>query len=173
MSAALTTVEPLPWIYDDGGRSAAGFRGDADDCVTRAIAIALDLPYREVYDELHEQQRVWLASRRKRRSGTASPRGGVYREVFGPWLAMVHDWTFTPTMSIGSGCRYHLAVGELPIDRGPLITNLSKHVAAALPGDHPRVYDRRYGPSDLVLLDNHDPTREGTRCVYGYWSSAP
>jgi hypothetical protein len=26
--------------YDDGGRSAAGFKGKTSDCVTRAIAIA-------------------------------------------------------------------------------------------------------------------------------------
>jgi hypothetical protein len=38
--------------YDDGGRAAAGFRGSADDCVTRSIAIATGLPYREVYNAL-------------------------------------------------------------------------------------------------------------------------
>jgi hypothetical protein len=31
--------------YDDGGRKAAGFKGRAGDCVTRAIAIAAQLPY--------------------------------------------------------------------------------------------------------------------------------
>jgi hypothetical protein len=28
----------MSWAYDDGGRKAAGFKGDAGDCVTRAIA---------------------------------------------------------------------------------------------------------------------------------------
>ena len=36
----------------DGGRLDSGFRGDAGDCVTRAIAIALQLPYRRTYNEL-------------------------------------------------------------------------------------------------------------------------
>jgi hypothetical protein len=40
------------FIYDDGGRTEAGFSGDAGDCVTRAIAIATRQPYREVYDAL-------------------------------------------------------------------------------------------------------------------------
>ena len=38
--------------HDDGGRKAAGYKGSAGDCVTRAIAIAAELPYREVYDAL-------------------------------------------------------------------------------------------------------------------------
>ena len=42
---------------DDGGRVAAGFRGAAKDCSTRAISIALDLPYRQVHRELTELQR--------------------------------------------------------------------------------------------------------------------
>jgi len=41
-----------PWTMNDGGRKAAGFRGETNDCVTRAIAIAGRLDYREVYDGL-------------------------------------------------------------------------------------------------------------------------
>jgi len=56
------TDEPLASEYDDGGRGAAGFKGDAaDDCLVRAIAIVTrdwvphDHPqagsvYREIYD---------------------------------------------------------------------------------------------------------------------------
>ncbi len=29
----------MEFVFDDGGRSAAGYRGSADDCVTRSIAI--------------------------------------------------------------------------------------------------------------------------------------
>jgi hypothetical protein len=39
----------MNWVYDDGGRKAAGFRGKAGDCVTLSIAIATRLPYRHVY----------------------------------------------------------------------------------------------------------------------------
>ena len=37
------------FIYNDGGRSKY-FKGDADDCVTRAIAIALNTDYKLIYD---------------------------------------------------------------------------------------------------------------------------
>jgi hypothetical protein len=30
----------MNWVYDDGGRKAAGFRGKAGDCMTLSIAIA-------------------------------------------------------------------------------------------------------------------------------------
>jgi hypothetical protein len=29
----------MKWVYDDGGCKAAGFGGDAGDCVARSIAI--------------------------------------------------------------------------------------------------------------------------------------
>jgi hypothetical protein len=61
-------------------------------------------------------------------------------------------WTWTPTMAIGSGCIVHLRDGELP--RGRLIVSVSKHIVAVIDG---------------VIHDTHDPSRDGTRCVYGYW----
>ena len=39
----------MNWVYDDGGRKAAGFRGKAGDCVTRSIAIATRLPYSDIW----------------------------------------------------------------------------------------------------------------------------
>jgi hypothetical protein len=26
------------------------------------------------------------------------------------------------------------------------------------------------GPGIVLVIDTHDPSRGGTRCVYGYWS---
>jgi hypothetical protein len=43
----------MEFVYDDGGRAAAGFKGSTGDCVVRAIAIASGKPYREVYDALN------------------------------------------------------------------------------------------------------------------------
>lgn len=39
-------------IHNDGGRAEAGRRGHIADCVARAIAIAAELPYQQVYDAL-------------------------------------------------------------------------------------------------------------------------
>ena len=44
----------MKFNFNDGGRAAAGFKGQAGDCVTRAIAIATGLPYRQVYDGINQ-----------------------------------------------------------------------------------------------------------------------
>lgn len=56
-------------------------------------------------------------------------------------------------MKIGSGCKGHLRSEELP--PGRLIVSVSKHVVAVIDG---------------IIHDTHDPSRDGTRCVYGYWA---
>lgn len=133
----------LPFERDDGGRAAAGFRGEAGDCVTRAIAIATGIPYRQVYDDLA----AGMVARGKARSA----RDGIDKPVYQAYLGQA-GWEWTATMRIGSGCTVHLAEGELP--DGRLVVRLSGHMCAVVDG---------------VVRDTHDPTREGTRCVYGYW----
>ncbi len=147
------------WVSDDGGRAAAGFTGTTGDCVTRAIAIATCLPYRQVYDELHAQalsdprHRARLQLRYGHTARRhASPREGVPRRVYDPYLKRL-GWLWTPTMKVGQGCTVHLRADELPAGR--LIVRVSKHLCAVIDG---------------VIYDTHDPSREGTRCVYGYWS---
>jgi hypothetical protein len=147
------------WQYDDGGRADAGYRGSAGDCVTRAIAIATQRPYREVYDSLHEGalQRPNL-TRLELRYGAqarrhASPRTGVHRRVYDQYLTTL-GWKWTPTMLIGQGCTVHLRADELP--SGRIIARLSRHLCAVIDG---------------VVHDTFDPSRDGTRCVYGYWEA--
>lgn len=132
------------WIYDDGGRSAAGFTGDAGDCVTRAIAIAAELPYREVYDALSDLEQA--------RGRPRSARNGVSKRSYAAYLAKL-GFEWTPTMAIGSGCRVHLRASELP--SGRIIVRLSGHISAVIDG---------------IVRDTYDPSRDGTRCVYGYWT---
>ncbi len=45
----------MEFLWDDGGRAASGFVGQAGDCVTRAISIATGLAYRDIYDVLGER----------------------------------------------------------------------------------------------------------------------
>lgn len=135
-------------IYHDGGRAEAGFKGTADDCVVRAIAIVAELPYRDVYDGINEAARH---ERPKALGKRSSARTGVYRRTYDRYLkSLGFEWT--PTMTIGSGCRVHLRPDELP--SGRLIVRLSMHVCAVIDG---------------VIYDTHDPCRDGTRCVYGYY----
>lgn len=147
----------MRWVYDDGGRRAAGFVGDADDCVTRAIAIAAELPYKTVYARLSEGMRTQRTGRYERKRGrAASARSGVTtrRKWFDDYMRAL-GWRWVPTMAIGQGCKVHLRNGELPAGR--LIVNVSKHFCAVVDG---------------IVYDTHDPTREGNRCVYGYYERA-
>jgi hypothetical protein len=144
----------MQWVYDDGGRAEAGFRGNAGDCVTRAVAIATGLPYPQVYTALSEGSRTQrLTKRSKVKSGA---RNGVNtkRKWFTDYMAAL-GWVWTPTMQIGSGCKVHLTDGELP--NGRLIVAVSKHYTTVIDG---------------VIHDTFDPQRETGRCVYGYWRAA-
>lgn len=151
----------LPWILDDGGRELAGFRGATPgDCVVRAIAIAADLPYRDVYDRLHESaltDRRFMAGLELKYGAQArrhaSPRSGVWPRHYRPLLAELGA-TWIATMGIGTGCTVHVRHGELPTE-GRFVLSLSRHLSALVDG---------------VIRDTHDPSRGGTRCVYGYWT---
>ncbi len=137
-------------VYDDGGRAAAGYKRSASDCVCRAIAIATGTPYSDVYAMINDhgsgERKV------KRRAGKSSARTGVYKQTTRRIMEQL-GWTWHPTMQVGSGCRVHLRADELP--KGRIVCKLSKHVAAVIDG---------------VLHDTYDCTRDGTRCVYGYWT---
>ena len=139
----------MEWIYSDGGRAAAGYKGTTDDCVTRAVAIAADLSYQQVYEAINELAKTERQGSRKR--GRSSARTGVHKPTTRRYLEQL-GWEWVSTMQIGSGCRVHLRADELP--PGRLICAVSKHVCAVING---------------VVFDIHDPTRDGTRCVYGYW----
>lgn len=140
----------MQYQYNDGGRAAAGFKGAAGDCVTRAIAIACGLPYGQVYAMINQASaQETVRSRQRRRS---SARTGVYKDTTRKVLHGL-GWTWTPTMGIGQGCSVHLRQGELPAGR--LIVKLSGHLVAVIDG---------------TIHDTFDPSRQGSRCVYGYWT---
>lgn len=138
------------FTLDDGGRADAGFRGSTGDCVTRAIATATERPYRQVYDALNALAQLERTGRRK--LGKSNSRLGVYRNTIRRYMENI-GWKWTPTMQIGSGCQVHLRADELP--GGRLVVNVSRHTTAFIDG---------------VLHDTYDCSREGTRCVYGYFS---
>lgn len=137
------------FIQNDGGRNDTGFKGSTGDCVTRAIAIATGKPYKEIYGSLNvlsESERLG-----KRKKSTSNSRTGVYRITYQKYLES-QGWKWIPTMQIGQGCKVHLRSDELP--KGSLIVKVSKHLTAMIDG---------------VINDTHDCSRQGTRCVYGYF----
>ena len=139
----------MKFFYNDGGRKAAGYEGLAGDCTVRAIAIALNQPYQHVYDELFHRNKL------NNPSGKGSPRnGGTNMKTIKAYLEEC-GWEWIATMGFGTGCKVHLKVDELPNET--IICRVSKHLCAVIDG---------------VIHDTHNPSREGTRCVYGYWRRA-
>ena len=145
----------MKFIYDDGGRATSGYKGKTGDCVTRAVAIATGLPYREVYDRLAEGNATQRITKRSAKSdGKRTAREGisVRRKWYKDYLKSM-GWWWVPTMQIGSGCKVHLKADELP--PGRLIVTVSKHIVAVIDG---------------VIHDTYDCSRDETRCVYGFWT---
>lgn len=141
----------MEFIYNDGGRKVAGWAAEhVGDCVTRAIAIATETPYQQVYNQVN----LLAQSERPRKGQTrSSARNGVNVESKTTRKYMDGiGWTWVPTMLFGQGCKVHLTPNELP--QGRLVVQVSHHLCAVIDG---------------VVYDTSDPSRGGTRCVYGYW----
>jgi len=148
----------MPVVFDDGGRKAAGYKGQTDDCVCRAIAIATGKPYSEVYGQIND-----AAKRERPRNGRrSSARTGVKKATIRRYIESL-GWTWVPTMQIGSGCRVHLCDGELP--QGRLIVNVSKHSVAVIDGV---IYDT-HDPQRATIVHDEHGERIAHRCVYGYY----
>lgn len=116
------------------------YRGETNDCVIRAICNATGRDYKIVYDDLYKLQGY-------------SPRSGVNPKIAKNYIEKLLGLKWHSFMNIGTGCTIHLKSDELP--KGVLIVRLSKHLTCVING---------------VLYDTYDCSRNGTRCVYGYWS---
>lgn len=144
----------MKFKFNDGGRQAAGYKGSTGDCVCRAICIITGLPYEQVYSRLAEGNQTQRKTKRShRKAGVKSAAHGIQtkRKWFENYMTEL-GFTWHPTMQIGQRCKVHLKEDELPT--GKLIVNVSRHFTAVVDG---------------VINDTHDCSREGTRCVYGYY----
>ena len=131
----------MEYIYNDGGRSKY-FKGKARDCVCRAISIASNRDYKEVYDSL------------KKTLGT--PRNGVFvkNKAFKNWM-VANGFVWTPCSGIGVKTSVHFIEGELP--KGRLVCSVAKHYVAVVDNKVYDTWDSRYNSFNEV------------RRIYGYW----
>ena len=139
----------MKFVFNDGGRADAGYKGTTGDCACRAAAIAAQRPYQEVYNLINELAKSERTGKRKRKVSNA--RTGVYPTTMHKVMAH-YGFVWVPTMQIGRGCTVHLDANELP--KGRIVCNVSRHYTAIVDG---------------VLNDTYDCTRDGSRCVYGYY----
>ena len=132
-------------VYATGGREKYYEAIKVGDCVTRAIANATGMDYKEVYDLVNSY------ASRERGSNKSIARNGVSKDTVYKVLTDM-GWTWVPTMFIGKGCQVHLNEKELP--DGIIIVSVSKHLTCV---------------KNRVLYDTFDCSRAGRRCVYGYY----
>ena len=139
------------FVYDDGGRAAAGLNGITGDCACRAIAIATGKSYREVHDglnalgalfgDLNNNLRAVDGLRRQRRISADTGIPGCVSRLYLEQLGW--RWTL-------SGERMRRR--DLP--SGRLVVKLTDHLVALI---------------DNVVHDHGDYWR-GHRVVYGYFT---
>lgn len=129
----------MNFIYNDGGRAKYFSATGVRDCVARAVAIVTSRDYKEVYNEIAKLIGY-------------TPRNGVYKKD--TKKVMEHfGGVWVSCSGIGTKNKVHLNATEMPL-QGRFVCNLSKHVTCIIDG---------------VINDTYDPSREGTRLVYGYW----
>lgn len=155
--------QAIEFNYNDGGREAAGFGSKAGDCVCRAIAIATGKPYENIYKVLAYKNSIQRqgkyeklkknTTKGKKKIGKETADHGIHtnRKWFKDYMIEL-GFEWVPTMFVGQGCKVHLRYSELP--EGRLVVNVSKHMTAVI---------------DRVLNDTYDCSRQGDRCVYGYY----
>jgi hypothetical protein len=129
-------------VITDGGRAKAGYKGTANDCAVRAIAIAWPLPYKVIYDDMSD----FLEAHGEPRSA----RNGIEDELLKKYLGG-RGWKWFDT----SNQQVHLNADELPA--GKIIVAIKSHVLAMIDG---------------VMHDNYDWSKDGNEIVEGYWVKA-
>ena len=140
----------MKWVYDDGGRSKYFNNSRARDCVTRSIAIATGIDYKVVYDMIKNYANDYRTHEDSK--DNSHPNMGVSKKLTRKILTDL-DFKWVPKMVFGKGCTTHLKDGELP-QKGTLIVSVSKHLTCV---------------KDNIIRDTYDCSRNGTRCVYGYY----
>jgi hypothetical protein len=140
----------MDFICSTGGREKYFKAAKTGDCVVRAICNATGEDYLKVYKDINSLAKSERVGKKKR--GVSSARNGVYKRTLKKYIEEVLGWSWVPTMQIGSGCTMHLHENELP--DGVLIVSLSGHITCVKSG---------------IIYDTYDCSRDGNRCVYGYW----
>lgn len=135
--------ESLPFKYNDGGRSKYFKANNVRDCAIRAIAIATQQDYKEVYDNLKK-----LNKGESCRNGTPNKISKKYLKQLGwKWIGI--------NRKNGESCKLNKEDMEKFINNyDRIIIRVSKHLTTIIDG---------------CLNDTFDCSRDGDRGVYGIW----
>ena len=133
----------MRFVYHDGGRKRAGFKGKTGDCVVRAIAIGTGTPYQEVYDTINDLGRERLGQTSISRTGVPEPISSIYLRRLG--------WVYT-----GMYPPCELSDVQWPDDR-VFIVWISRHYTTIKNG---AIYDTW----------KYQSGKGRKRWVWGFWS---
>jgi hypothetical protein len=117
----------LNFIYNDGGRKAAGYKGLAGDCGARAMAIALDMDYKEAYK--------LLATENKNCGKAKSARNGIDKDIYSDVLRVLGwSWVSSPKFE-GRKAK----CSDMPL--GTVIARQAGHFVAVVNGVPHDIWD--------------------------------
>lgn len=136
----------MKFIKNDGGREESGFSKGKGDCVIRAIAIAANLSYLEVYEN--------ILARAVDRKANYNPQNGSRKSEYGPYLEYL-GFVYTDLREIGKPrIRLNKKFEEiLPIKMG--IIFMKRHLTVYMDGE---------------IHDMWDCSKTGRKWVNGYWA---
>lgn len=139
-------MNELKFIHNDGGRSKY-FKGSTGDCVTRAIAIATNIDYKIVYDDLFIANKEYIekhnnkyAKAMKSRKNGLSPRNGIYKEIYSKYL-FANGWKYISLVKFGSKERTKL---DQLTHLDNIIVCIPRHIMAMQKGVINDIGDTRY-----------------------------
>ncbi len=149
----------MEFVISDGGRKAAGFKGDCGDSLVRAIAIAARRPYAEVYKECSLMNANYSKTNlpKWRFAGVRTARYGVCTDhaQFRDYMKNM-EFVWYPPRRWGKACKLYLDDTDIPMGR--LIITLSRYWMAVDNG---------------IIFDAWDPHNFSSRWpkprVYGWW----
>lgn len=139
------------YIESDGGASAVKekLKLQKRDCVVRAIALACDLYYEDVYSQLEAQKAIGYYirfSKNPTRKISTDPSRGNFFPDYNRYLSSI-GWVYVKF-------KKPTTLGHLKIFEGSVILHMSKHLAAAING---------------TIYDMWDSRQEGRSKVFGYF----
>ena len=114
------------YVYDDGGRAAAGYKGKTGDCVVRAYCILTGADYRDTYRDIADDNET--------RGQKRSVRSGANPNYSYPGLGLVK-------VKLPKGPRPTYT--EAHERYGDCIVRTAKHVAAVVDGNLRDIFDGR------------------------------
>jgi hypothetical protein len=117
----------MKYLFNDGGRKAAGYKGTAGDCGARAMAIAMGLDYQAAYKE--------LAQANANVGKAKSARNGIGKELYTEVLKK-HGWVWKSAPKFdGRKAR----CSDMP--SGVVIAHQAHHFVAVIDGVANDIFD--------------------------------